>query len=116
MKMTKLEVDHFTSISGHFLANYISNFHKTEVLTVILKGPSCQNLTWIKSYDINKKGFLLFSFSSGNQLSHFQNGYFSKLLCVFHTRERPLMTSDFRVGRGVQMTQKIGCFRVEKGR
>ena len=31
-------------------------------------------------------------------------------------RERPLMTSDFRVGRGFKMTQKIGRFRVEKGR
>ena len=31
-------------------------------------------------------------------------------------RERPLMTSDFRVGRGVQNGPKIGRFRVEKGR
>ena len=34
-----------------------------------------------------------------------------------HTiRERPLMTSDFRVGRGVQNDPKIGRFRVEEGR
>ena len=39
--MTKLGVCHFTSISGHFFANYISSFHKTEVLVVILKGPTC---------------------------------------------------------------------------
>ena len=31
-------------------------------------------------------------------------------------RERPLMTSDFRVGRGFQNDPKIGRFRVEKGR
>ena len=31
-------------------------------------------------------------------------------------RERPLMTSDFRVGRGVQNDQKIGRFRVKKSR
>ena len=31
-------------------------------------------------------------------------------------RERPLMTSDFRVGRGVQNNPNIGRFRVEKGR
>ena len=31
-------------------------------------------------------------------------------------RERPLMMSDFRVGREVQNDPKIGCFRVEKGR
>ena len=30
--------------------------------------------------------------------------------------ERPLMTSDFRLGRGVQNDSKIGRFRVEKGR
>ena len=34
----------------------------------------------------------------------------------FNIGELPLMTSDFRVGRGVQMTQKIGRFRVENGR
>ena len=31
-------------------------------------------------------------------------------------RERPLMTSDSRVGRGVQNDPKIGHFRVENGR
>ena len=31
-------------------------------------------------------------------------------------RERPLMTSDVKVGRGVQNDLKIGRFRVEKGR
>ena len=30
--------------------------------------------------------------------------------------ERPLMTSDLRVGRGVQNDPKIGRFRVEEGR
>ena len=35
---------------------------------------------------------------------------------LLRLRERPLMTSDFRVGRGFKMTQKIGRFRVEKGR
>ena len=65
MKMTKLGVGHFTRISGHFFAkNYINSFHKTEVLAVILKGPTCQNRNWIKSYDMNYKKFcfLLFSF------------------------------------------------------
>jgi hypothetical protein len=32
-KSTKLGVGHFTSISGHFFANYINSFHKTEVLS-----------------------------------------------------------------------------------
>ena len=39
-KMTKQGVGHFTSISGHFSANSINSFHKTEVLTVILMGPT----------------------------------------------------------------------------
>ena len=62
-KSTKLEVGHFTSISGHFLANYIDSFHKTEVLTVILMGQTCQNLIWIKSYNINHKVFYFLLFS-----------------------------------------------------
>ena len=52
-KMTKIWNGHFTSISDHFFANYISSFHKTKVLTVIFKGPTCKNLNWIKSHDIN---------------------------------------------------------------
>ena len=45
MKSTKLGVDHITSISGHFFANFINSFHKTEVLIVILMGPTlgCAN-------------------------------------------------------------------------
>ena len=49
MKMTKEGVGHFMSISGHFLANYINSIHKTEVLTVILKDQTCQNLKLIGS-------------------------------------------------------------------
>ena len=61
MKMTKLGVGHFTSISGHFFANYINSFHKNEVLRVILVCPIYKNLSWIKSYDINHN-FLFVSF------------------------------------------------------
>jgi hypothetical protein len=39
-KMTKLEVGHFTSISGRFSANYINSIYKPEVLAVILMGPT----------------------------------------------------------------------------
>ena len=31
-------------------------------------------------------------------------------------RERPLMTSDIRVGRGSKIAQKIGRYRVGQGR
>jgi hypothetical protein len=37
-KKTIFEFGHFTTIFGHFFANYIDIFHKTEVLTVILRG------------------------------------------------------------------------------
>ena len=53
MKRTMLGVGQCTAISGHFFDNYINNFHKTEVLTVILVCPIYKNLSWIKIYDIN---------------------------------------------------------------
>ena len=62
-KSTKLGVGHFMSISGHFFANFLNSFHKIEVLTVILMGPTCQNLIWIKSYNINHKVFYFLLFS-----------------------------------------------------
>ena len=62
MKSTKLGVGNFMSISGRFFANYNNNVHKTEVLTVILKDPTCQNLCWIKSYNICKSQMFLFPF------------------------------------------------------
>ena len=37
-KMTTYEFGHFTTIFGHFFANYIYISHKTEVLVVILMG------------------------------------------------------------------------------
>ena len=52
MKMTKLGVGHFTSISGHFFANNINNFHKTEVLMVIMRCLMGLNLDWVKSYGL----------------------------------------------------------------
>ena len=39
-------------IFGHFFANYMKFFHKTEVQTVILRCLICLHLNWIKSYDI----------------------------------------------------------------
>ena len=84
------------TISGHFLANYLDNFHKTEVLIVILRCIVGLNLNWIKSNDmITIKIFFFmpedasfqgwfaevtFDTSYENQLSYFQNGYFSKFL------------------------------------
>ena len=54
-------VGHFTTIFSHFSANYIKNFHKTEVLMTILKCQMCLNLNWIKSYN-TKHNLFLFPF------------------------------------------------------
>ena len=51
-KETILRVGHFTTISGHFSANYINIFHKTGVQTNILRCLPCLNLNQIRSNDI----------------------------------------------------------------
>ena len=52
MNLTTLGGGHFTTVSSHFFANYISSFHKIEDLTVILRCPTYLNLNQIKIYDI----------------------------------------------------------------
>ena len=41
--------------SGHFFANYMLIFHKTEIQTVILRYFTSLNLNWYKSYDKKHK-------------------------------------------------------------
>ena len=48
-----------TTISGHFVTNYMDNFHKTEIQTVILRCLTCLN--WFKSYETKHK-YLNFNF------------------------------------------------------
>ena len=43
------------TISGHFFANHMVIFHKTEIQTVILRCFMSQNFNWYKSYDTNRK-------------------------------------------------------------
>ena len=45
----------FSTISSQFFAIYISIFHKTEVLTIILKCWTGLNHNWFKSYDTKRK-------------------------------------------------------------
>ena len=52
---------HFMTISGHFFANYIKIFHKTEIQTVILRCLVCLNPDWIKSNDIISVKIFFFS-------------------------------------------------------
>ena len=47
---TRLNI-RFTTTSGHFFANYMSIFHKTEVQTVILRCWTSLYLNWFKSYE-----------------------------------------------------------------
>ena len=42
-------------MSGHFFANYMFIFHKTEIQTVLLKCLRSLNLNWYKSYDKKRK-------------------------------------------------------------
>ena len=51
---TRLNI-RFTTTSGHFFANYMSIFHKTEVQTVILRCWTSLYLNWFKSYERNAK-------------------------------------------------------------
>ena len=44
--------DHFLTVFGHFFANFMTIFHKTEVQTVILRYLVSLNLDWIKNYYI----------------------------------------------------------------
>ena len=97
-KSTKLGIGHFTSISSQFFAKYINRFHKTEVLTVILKGLTCQNLNWIKSYSINHDSFHFILFSickkkagnlqliNGNFTTIFGH-FFGNYINIFHKTE-----------------------------
>ena len=84
-KETSFWVGHFTTISGHFMANYISIFLKTEFETVILG--CCLNLNWIKKLRHKSQFFLTTVFfifvrkKPGNLSS--KNGHFSTICGQF---------------------------------
>ena len=60
MNVTIVYVGHFTTISGHYFANFIKIFYKTKMLTVILECLRYLNLNWIKRYDIKHNFFFNF--------------------------------------------------------
>ena len=88
--------DHFWP----FLANYLDNFHKTEVLMVISRCLVCLVHNWIKSnnmvlvkiYFCHAWKYIISGLIHrsefwqlwGIKLSYFQNGYFAKILWGFH--------------------------------
>ena len=51
-KETTLRVGHFTTISGHFFANCMFIFHKTEVQMVILRCLTGLHLDWFRHYGL----------------------------------------------------------------
>ena len=54
-KKRQLINSHFKTIYGHFFANYMFIFHKTEIQTVILRCLTIINLNCYKSYDTKHK-------------------------------------------------------------
>ena len=54
---------HFTTIFGHFFANCMSIFHKTEVQTVILVYLTGLKSDWFKGYDTKCKYFHFWFFA-----------------------------------------------------
>jgi hypothetical protein len=75
-KRNYLYIGHFTTLSGHFFANYINIFHKIELQMVILMCPTCQNLIGIKSCYI-KHNFLFFAnFKKNTENLWHINGHF----------------------------------------
>ena len=71
----------FLTISGHFSANYIENFHKTEILMNILKCQTCLNHNWIKSYDTKHNFFvsIFFNFVGKNENLQLINYHFTTI-------------------------------------
>ena len=72
---------HFSTISGHFFANYINIFHKTGIPTIILRCLTCLNLNWIKSlflvfpklHEIDKNWLIYETLFSSNFMNIFLN-------------------------------------------
>ena len=55
LKKSQLINGHFTTKSGHFFANHMVIFHKTEIQTVILRWLMSLDLNWYKSNDTKQK-------------------------------------------------------------
>ena len=55
LKKQQLINGHFTTMSGHFFANYMFVFHKTEVQVVILRCLKSPKPNWYNRYDTKRK-------------------------------------------------------------
>ena len=68
MKWTYWLWHYFKTISGHFFANYIKTFQRTEVLTVILRCFLYLYLIWIKEIEKIHTLFLLLPSKPGSSV------------------------------------------------
>ena len=89
---------HCRTISGHFFANCINIFQKTEVQTVILMCLMGQNHNWFKSYDTKRtlrSREILAKSEIDHQNLHLINGqfttisghFFANKMKIFHKTE-----------------------------
>ena len=85
------------TLSGHFLANCINIFHKTEVLTVILMCLMGQNLNWFKIYDTKctlRLRKILAKSKIDHQNLHLINGHFWPFLGQLYVNIAQNWSSD----------------------
>ena len=100
-KKRQLINSHFKTIYGHFFANYMFIFHKTEIQTVILRCLMSLNLNWYKSYDTKRKNSKNTNLCFWTKLQKNRNGNISILSHNFWTNQNLL---EFRPVKHVIMT------------
>ena len=101
LKKSQLINGHFTTKSGHFFANQMVIFHKTEIQTVILRCLMSLNLNWYKSYDTKRKNSKSANLCFWTKLQKNGNGNISVLCYNFWTNQN---LDQFRPVKHVKMT------------
>ena len=89
------------TISGHFFANHMVIFHKTEIQAVILRCLMSLNPNWYKSYDTKRKNSRNANLCFWTKLQKNRNGNISILSHNFWTNQNLL---EFRPVKHVIMT------------
>ena len=91
----------YKTVSGHFFAICIFIFHKTEVLTVILRYLTGLTYDWFKSYDTKQKNSKNANLCVWKKLQKNGNGNISVLCYNFWTNQN---LDQFRPVKHVEMT------------
>ena len=100
-KKWQLIKGHSTTIHGHFFADHMVIFHKTEIQTVILRCLMSLNLNWYKSYDTKRKNSKNTNLCFWTKLQKNGNGNISFLCHNLWTNQNLL---EFRPVKHVIMT------------